>query len=110
MGGVSRHDLLKMKKKTQKTEKDSWKFTLTRWHEVPSLWRFVGSTFIINQLDTHRNEDGTYSYDIYLKPMDKYSKSNGLYPSIMDIARSLKKERLKDNKAKSKASKKKKSK
>lgn len=99
-----------MKNKNQTAEKDTWKFTLTRWHEVPSLWRFVGSTFIINQMDTLRHEDGTYSYDIYLKPMDKYSKSGALYPSIMDISRSLKKEEREKKASRKKSAKKKKSK
>lgn len=93
-----------MKSKKQTAKKDRWKFTLTRWHEVPSLWRFVGSTFIISQIDTLKHEDGTYSYDIYLQPIDKYSKSNGLHPSIMDIARSLKKERTIKSAKKSKRS------
>lgn len=89
-----------------------WKFTLDPWVKLPDINKFLGSTFIISQIDIQRKDtQGAYKYDIYIAPIGSDVVDPNLYPSVMDVCRQNKPKwcGTKKPKAKKKPSKKSKS-
>lgn len=73
-------------KKGGRVGKDEWKFRITIPAPINYINNFVGSTFIVNRIDTRRLEDAiTYEYDIHIMPLPESNPWSGVYKSVMRV-------------------------
>ena len=99
-----------MKKSPQKNKTKEWKFTLSKWHSLPDIYNFVGSSFIVSRVDVECHDDKSYSYDIFIAPLPQSDPLSQVYKSIMDVTRENKSKRTKKSLAKVNSAKKRKTK
>jgi len=82
-----------MKKINSKKRDKDWKFTLTDWKELPHINSYVGSTFVISQIETKKHNKNSFSYKIYITPIPPTNPLSETYRSIMDVAKANKAKR-----------------